>query len=124
MSSNIYLAPSPVAPMFLLVSNITRSTNAVVTVTTANKYVVGQLLHFSIPQSYGMYQIDKLIGKILYIDETNLIFTTDIDSTQFDSFVTASTYQEQPATVASYGSRNIYNYTSLPFHSINGMQGN
>jgi len=124
VSSNAYLPPSPVAPMFLLISNITKAVNAVVTVTTQNKYVVGQLLHFSVPQSYGMYQIDKLIGEILYIDTTNLIFTTNIDSTQFDTFVTPSTYQEQPASAASYGSRNIYNFTSLPFHSINGMQGN
>lgn len=123
MSANTFLAPSPVAPPFLVVSDITQASFAVVTVTTSNGYVIGQILHFSVPPGYGMLQIDQLTATIIEVDPTNLIFTTDINTTNFNPFIFPSTVQK-PATVASGGSKNIYNISYVPFHSINGTIGN
>lgn len=122
--NNVYLAPSPVVPPFLIVSGISNATKAIVTVSTTNSYVVGQLLYFSVPFTYGMFQINELTGQILAVDVTNLIFTVNINTTQFDVFVTPSMFQEQPATVSPAGSRNLYNTTTEPFHSVNGGVGN
>jgi hypothetical protein len=123
MSANTFLPPSPVAPMFLLISAVTNANPMQVTVTTPNQYVVGQLAYFSIPVDYGMFQLNALTGQILTVDPTNLIFTVSIDSTQFDQFVIPSG-GEQPASMSPSGARNIYNNTTVPFHAINGMVGN
>ena len=122
MSANTYLPPSPVVPPFLLISNITRASNAVVTVSTTNQYVPGQVVYFSVPFSYGMFQINGLPAKVQLVDATNLIFTMDINTILFDTFV-VPVGGEQPATLAPSGASNIYNNTTVPFHS-QGNTGN
>ncbi len=112
---NQYLAPCPVIPQFLLISAITNAYPMVVTVTEANGYVVGQLAYFSIPSSYGMFQLNALIGDIVAVNGLNLSF--NIDSSLFDIFVIPSASAEQPASLSPAGSRNIYNVTEVPFHS-------
>lgn len=115
---NIFLPPSQVIPQFLVITSITKANQAVVTVSTANFFVIGQLVKFSVPSSYGMYEIDQMKAEIISIDATNLIFTVSINTTQFNAFVTPSTFQEQPATMSPSGSRNIYNVTTVPFRSL------
>ncbi len=95
----------------------------VVTVSTVNAYVAGQLVYFSIPFNYGMFQLNGLTGQITSIDVTNLIFTVAINATQFDQFTVPST-GEKPATLSPSGCRNIYNNLSEPFHALDGMVGN
>ncbi len=114
--NNIYLPPSPVIPPFLLISDITRASNAVVTVSTTNEYVAGQVVYFSVPFTYGMFQINGLSSKILKVDVTNLIFTMDINTILFDAF-TIPLSGEQPASLSPSGANNIYNNTTVPFHS-------
>lgn len=119
IGANVYLPPSPVVPPFLVITNITRSLNAMVTVSTSNAYVPGQVVYFSVPFTYGMFQINTLSAKITGVDVTNLILTTNLNTSQFDAFVTPIA-GEQPATIAPSGANNIYNNTTVPFHS----QGN
>jgi len=121
--ANTYLPSSPVIPQFLLITGMTNAQFMQVTVSTANSYVVHQKVYFSVPFSYGMFQANGLTGQIIAVDVTNLIFTMDIDSTQFDAFVTPSG-GEQPATLSPQGSMNIYNNTTVPFHALNGQIGN
>lgn len=115
--ANIFLPPSPVIPMFLVITAISRANPMVVTVSTPNSYVINQLVYFSVPFDYGMFQADGLTGQIIDVDTTNLILTIAIDSTQFDAFVIPAMYKEKPATLAPAGSRNNYNFTTVPFHS-------
>lgn len=121
--NNIYLPPSPVVPPFLLITNITRASNAVVTVSTANTYVVGQVVYFSVPFTYGMFQINSLSSTIQSVDVTNLIFTMDINTILFDTF-TVPISGEQPATLSPSGSHNLFNNTTVPFHALDGTVGN
>lgn len=122
--NNTYLPPSPVVPMSLLISNISNDLNCVVTVITPNSYVVGQCVYFSVPFDYGMSQINSLTGTIINVDITNLIFTVNINTTLFDSFINPPSGSEKPATLSPAGSRNIYNNLTVPFHSLNGAVGN
>lgn len=124
MSANTFLPPSPVAPSFLIITGITNDVQMVVTVSTENQYVVGQKAYFSIPFDYGMFQLDGLTGEITDVDVTNLIFTVNINTTQFDTFVIPAMFQEAPASMSPAGSRNIYNSTTVPFHSLDGSIGN
>lgn len=121
--ANTYLPPSPVIPKFLSISAITKASTAVVTVTTSNQYIAGQLVYFSVPFDYGMFQINGITGEILSVDGTNLIFTVSINTTQFDAF-SVPVGGEQPATLAPAGARNEYNISTVPFHSENGQIGN
>lgn len=127
MSVNTYLPPSPVVPGFLLISAITQKNPMVVTVVDSiyNTYIVGQLVHLTVPQDYGMTEADQMTGEIVSIDDVD--FTLNINATNFSAFVSpdpdAIPPPRQPATLAPAGSRNNYNNLVVPFHSI-GNQGN
>lgn len=122
-NANTYLAPVITEPISLLITNITRSYPAVVTVNKANSYVVNQLVHFTIPDSYGMFQMNQLTAQILAIN--GLDMSVDVDSTQFDTFTIpgAGVTIARPASLSPAGSRNLYNIQQVPFHSLNN-QGN
>jgi hypothetical protein len=127
--ANTYLPPSPVVPPFLLITAVTNAKPMVVTVSTPNNYVPNQLLRFTVPSNYGMYQLNNITTQILSVDTTNLLLTMDLDSTKFDPFVvpTQTNLTPAPASCAPAGSRNLSNFNttieSVPFHSL-GNFGN
>lgn len=77
-----------VDPQFMYVTAISKAMQAVVTtsVDPALYYVVGMKIHFSIPYSFGMTQMNQLTGTILAVDSTNYQVTVDIDSSAFTTF--------------------------------------
>lgn len=77
-----------VDPQFLYVTEITKASQAVVrtSVDPTAYYVVGMKLHFSVPYSFGMVEMNALTGTILAVDATNYTMTVDIDSTAFTTF--------------------------------------
>ena len=122
MSANTFLAPSPVVPGMLLISNISNTYPAIITVVDSiyNTYVVNQLIKLSVPASYGMVEADN---KTTEITEVNgLDFTVSMNATQFSSFTipdpNARPTPSQYATLSPAGSKNIYNNTAAPFHSL------
>ncbi len=121
--NNIYLPPCPCVQPFLTISNITQAKPCVVTVVEENTYVQGQIVYFSVPESYGMYQINGLAGEVLSISAQD--FIVNIDTTAFSPFVTPSSNSQviKPASISPAGSRNLYNFTTVPFHSL-GNFGN
>lgn len=126
-NANTFLPPSPVVPGSLLISNITPTYPMVVTIVNSiyNTYLVGQLVHLTVPETYGMFQADQLTGQIVAIN--GLDFYLDIDATQFNTFVIPAVYQTRPASLAPAGSRNLeINNTNVhiePFRSL-GNFGN
>lgn len=119
---NIYLPPCPVIQPFLTITAITNADPCVVTVSENNSYVTGQIVYFSVPASYGMYQINGLSGEIINISGQN--FTVNIDTTNFSIFILPVDKNKiKPATLAPSGSKNLYNVTTVPFHSA-GNYGN
>ncbi len=84
-----------VEPEFLYITNISKATQAVVTtsVDPSDHYVVGMKIHFSIPASFGMTQINQLTGKIVAVNAVSATsdigaynLTVDIDSSAFTAF--------------------------------------
>ena len=123
--ANTYLPPSPVVPMALLITAITTALPMVITVSgqiPGNVYIPGQLVYLSVPRTYGMYQANALTAQINAVNGNE--FTVNVDSTQFDPFFVPSSLFEQPATLVPAGARNTYNFTTLPFRSLNGLVGN
>lgn len=126
---NIYLPGTIAIPSSLDIVSVTRSLQMVVTcvvntVTESNTYIPGMLVRFTVPSSYGMYQLNGLTGKILSV--IGLVFTINIDSTQFDPFVVPAITAQQPASMAPAGSSNLQfsnDTAQVPFQSLNN-QGN
>lgn len=137
-----------VDPEFLFVTNIQPASNltspgaanqSVVTVSVdpSQYYVVGMKVHFSIPSSFGMTQMNQLTGTILALNVgtgTNIgayNFTVDIDCSSFTAFTfpasAGSPTSALFATVAPAGAKTAFNpvtlvqtgydFTKQPFHT-------
>lgn len=122
-----------VDPEFLYITEITQASSAVVrcSVDPTPYYVVGMKVHFSVPSSFGMTQMDQLTGTITALSAANYTMTVDIDSTAFTAFAfpasSLSPTARLFATVAPAGQstkKNIitgvqtgYNVTEAPFHT-------
>lgn len=129
-----------VEPEFLYITNISQATQAVVStsVDPADHYVVGMKIHFSVPGSFGMKEINQLTGKILAVNAvaaTSNIgaynLTIDIDTTAFTAFAfplsTASPTAQLFATLAPAGAstqfdpltlvQTGYDFTKQPFRT-------
>lgn len=94
-----------VEPEFLYITEITQATQAVIrtSVDPTNHYVVGMKINFSVPQSFGMTQINDLTGKIVAVSSANYTVTVDIDSSAFTAFAfPASTASPTAALFATY----------------------
>ena len=135
----VKLAPTGlVEPRFLYVTAISQATAAVVTTSENHNYVVGQLVHFSVPSSFGMSQINQLTGQITAVGATNSPgtglfnqFTVNINSSAFTPFAfpasSGSPTTTLFATVAPAGQQvqNLgtppvqtgYNFNYVPFHN-------
>lgn len=104
-----------VDPQFLYITEITKATQAVVrtSVDPSQYYVVGMKIHFSIPYSFGMYQMNQLTGTIVAVSAANYTLTVDIDSSAFNTFAfpasTASPTAQLFATLAPAGASTQFN---------------
>lgn len=125
--ANQYLPGVITIPSSLLITDITRSYPMVVTisvnaVTASNTYIPGQLVKLVVPNPYGMFQADGLIGQITIVAGSTL--SLDIDSRGFDAFVIPAVTAERPANLSPAGSRNLQfnNETDqIPFQSLNNI---
>lgn len=122
-----------VDPQFLYVTEITKATQAVVrcSVDPTAHYVVGMKVHFSVPYSFGMYQMNQLTGIIVAMSAANYTMTVDIDSSAFTTFAfpasTTSPTSALFATVAPAGAstqfdpvtlvQTGYDFRYQPFHT-------
>lgn len=122
-----------VDPQFLYITAISKAAQAVVTLSVDPDpyYVVGNKLHFSVPSSFGMTQMDQLTGTIVDVDSATYSVTVDIDSSAFDTFAfpasSASPTARLFATVSPAGSQTSYDpntgvqtgyeFIKTPFHT-------
>jgi len=110
-----------VEPEYLYITEITQATQAVVrtSVDPTQHYVVGMKIHFSVPYSFGMTQINGLTGKILAVSAANYTVTVDIDTSAFTAFAfpasSASPTAQLFATYAPAGA-------STQFDPVTGVQ--
>lgn len=124
---------SAVDPEFLYITEITQATQAVVrtSVDPTAYYVIGMKIHFSVPGSFGMKEINQLTGTITAVSSANYTVTVDINTTAFTAFAfpasTASPTAQLFATYAPAGQstqfdpltgvQTGYDFTKAPFHT-------
>jgi len=123
---NQYLPPVIAIPSMLLIIGISNSSPMIITFTipldSANYYHINQKVKLTVPITWGMFQANGLIGKILAVDSTTI--TLNIDSSLFDIFIYNPTSKEAPASLAPSGSQNLeYDNTTdkVPFQSLNNI---
>lgn len=108
-----------VEPEFLYITEITQATQAVVrtSVDPTQHYVVGMKIHFSVPYSFGMTQINQMTGKIVAVSAANYTVTVDIDTTAFTAFAfpasTASPTAQLFATYSPAGASTQFDPVTL-----------
>lgn len=116
-------------PNSLVITAITQSLPMVVTATLVNTapnprvntYQTGMNVRLYVPPTYGMYQANGLIGTILSLNGN--AFTLNLDSTQFDAFSIPINQIGSPASLSSFGSKNVEynNSTNIAFESLNNI---
>lgn len=118
-----YLA---VEPQYLYVTGISQAKQAVVSLSVdpANYYAVGMKMHFSVPASFGMTQINQMTGKIVAVNAVAAAgdigaynITVDIDSSSFSAFSwpasASSPTAKLFATVSPAGASTQYNPVTM-----------
>lgn len=68
------------------ITGITQATSAVVTLSVTHGFTAGQSVRIKVPATFGMIEIDDLIGNITAISTVNNTITLDIDSAAFTAF--------------------------------------
>lgn len=124
---NTYLPGVIAIPSSLTITAITQAAPMVVTIsintiTEANTYIIGQKVRLMVPNSYGMYQANGLIGRIIATGLNTL--TLNIDSSGFDPFIIPAASAEMPASLAPSGSQNLSfdnNTNQVGFQSLNDI---
>jgi len=129
-----------VDPQFLYITNISNAASAVVStsVDPSSFYVVGNKIHFSVPDSFGMKEMNGLTGTITAVNAVAASgnigaynVTVNIDSTAFTTFAFPITSLSPTArlfaTLAPAGSQTSYfpltgvqwgyEFTKSPFHT-------
>lgn len=104
-------------PRRRIISKITQATSAVITMTVTHGYKVGQTIRLSVPDDFGMIEMDGLVGTITAIDTTTTTgntITVNIDSSAFTAFawpLTGAPYTT-PAEVVPVGEDTAQALTS------------
>ena len=124
----------PVEPRYLYITKVSQASQAVITVSEAHSYVVGQKINIEIPGSFGMTQMNgyyNLRVPPVITAVTAYTMTINVDSTNFTAFAfpasSASPTAALFATLTSAGQsvqfNNVtqvqtgYNFQYVPFHS-------
>ena len=71
-------------PSSFIISNITNANPGVVTTSTPNNYLSGNLVRLVCPESIGMNQVLNNVYKISVIDSTH--FSINADTSNFDAY--------------------------------------
>ncbi len=87
--ANVPINPQYYKPRFWFISNIVRGRTTLVTTTADQDFVVGQLIRFIIPVSFGIRQLNEKLGYVLNIISPTQV-EVDIDSSFMDAFTSSS----------------------------------
>jgi len=87
--SNVPIQPQFYQPRFWFISSITNGFTTTVTTTANQDFVIGQLVRFIIPPSFGIRQLNERQGYVLSITSPTQIIV-GIDSSAMDLFTSSS----------------------------------
>lgn len=97
--SNPPIQPYYYQPSQFFINGVTLGQTTTVTTTTDLNYVVGQLVRLLIPESFGCYQLNGVLGYVLDIPASNQVVLS-IDSSRNVNAYKTSTATTVPQIVA------------------------
>ena len=105
--SNVPIQPQFYQPRFWFISTITRGLTTTVTTTANQDFVIGQLIRFIIPPTFGIRQLNEMQGYVISILSPTQV-VVDIDSRFMDAFISSSaTTQPQILAIGDVGNGQI-----------------
>lgn len=109
--SNPPIEPEFYQPSQFEISAITLGTTTTVTTIQSpfgvdNNYVVGQLVRFLIPPTFGTRQLNGQVGYVIALPGSNQV-TVDIDTSRnYNAFIASPAYAPTPAQIIAVGDIN------------------
>lgn len=104
--TNPTIQPQDYAPSLFEITDISLGRQTTVTTAEAHNYVVGQLVRFLIPLTYGTFQLNEQTGYVISIPSDTQV-VVDIDtSLNYDAFVANPSYGPTPPTINAVGDIN------------------
>lgn len=88
--SNPPIKPQDYKPSRFVISAISQGLTTTITTSEDHNYVVGQQIRFIIPPDYGMRELDKKQGIIIFIPSSTQ-FVIQLDTRGFNSFLNPGT---------------------------------
>lgn len=101
--SNLPIESQFYQPSQFVISAVTLGATTTVTTTQDNNYVVGQLVRFIIPPTFGCRGLNGQLGFVLSIPSSNQV-VVDINSNGMDAYVASSA--TTPAQLLAIGDKN------------------
>lgn len=99
-------------PRVRLISDISNAQYAVLTFTEDHDFLVDEIISIRVTKPYGMVQINNRQGKVLAI--TSDTATVDIDSSNFEAFVTPVSLLRTTPPCAVPSSSGVDSTSAMP----------
>lgn len=96
--ANVPINPQFYQPRFWFISSITNGPATTVNTTVIQDFVIGQLVRFVIPPTFGIRQLNEMQGYVIAINSPTQV-VVNIDSSMMDLFTTSSS-AAQPQILA------------------------
>lgn len=81
------IAPDPrFYPRSRYITAISQAASAVITMSVAHSFTVGEQIRIVVPSEFGMTQINNVLARITAVNYTNNTITVNVDSTGFSAF--------------------------------------
>jgi hypothetical protein len=103
--NNPPIQPQNFAPSRFVISDIALGPTTTVTTSVKHNYVIGQLVRLLIPQSYGSYQLNEVLGYVTSIPAIDEV-VLDIDSKGVNAFIPSPPYGPTPPQIVAVGDEN------------------
>lgn len=104
--TNPTIDPTNFQPSRFEISAISLGATTTVTTSTAHNYVVGQLVRFLIPYTYGTYQLNNQTGYVLSLPSTTQIEVDVNTSLNYNAFDANPSFGPTPPEVLAVGDIN------------------
>ena len=99
------IEPQYYKPSRFVISEISLGSSTLVTTSVDHNYVIGQLVRFLIPSTFGTRQLNELDGYVTSIPELDQVIV-NINSVNFDTFIADPSFGPTPPQILAIGDTN------------------
>lgn len=94
-------------PFFSFIEDISQAINAVITFTEPHSFTIGEIVSFRVSRASGMFEMNNQDALVIGLTSTTI--TVPINSTNYNAYVNAGLYIQNPAVCVPSSSGVIPN---------------